>query len=175
MREVWCSRIWWILALRMAPSDAGLSLLVGLLADLIRFLRDINRREDRGSEMRFLRSRMDAKEDKGGLEESDVVDLYREEVRGGKFWGVAHDLAVIGEKFEEVWAHGVLPTWYAKGERAPVWDEAEVFKAKFDHVWYEEGGLRVKERADMDGDGQPMPNEIEPSDHKCLRVVFDYI
>ena len=140
--------------------------------NLVEFLHDINLRDDRGSEMRFLRARM---ADNGELVEADVRDMYTEEVRGGKFWGVAHDLHVIGKKFDLQFPHAVLPDWYAGESRAPDGDDAEVFKAKFDHIFYLEAGLRVKEKKDMAGDdAQPMPNEAEPSDHKLLEVVFEF-
>ena len=48
------------------------------------------------------------------MQVDDFIDLYRAEIKGGKFWGVAHDLFIIKEKFgmDANLLDTVLPEFY---------------------------------------------------------------
>ncbi|GMI36587.1 hypothetical protein TrRE_jg2208 [Triparma retinervis] len=157
------------------------------------FLTDINLSIERGSEMRFAKKIMVEKvEEKrlkegggGGVEDvyfssADLIKLYMNELKGGKFWGVAHDLVFVFSKFgkvDELEKLNVVPRWYLRGEpcgESDLGKDAEIFEAAFDNVFFTSDTLDLVAVEDISGKFQPMPNEQEPSDHKPLRCVFRF-
>lgn len=84
----------------------------------------------------------------GILSREDFISIYEEELRGGKFWGIAHDLAILGEP---------LP-------------QAGIFRSRFDRIYCTNA---VEVTAVMDFDSAcPCPNEREPSDHLPIAASF---
>lgn len=76
------------------------------------------------------------------------IQVYQAELERGKFWGIAHDMAVLGEP---------LP-------------DAGVFEARFDRLYC---SAAVKPRAVVDTACKlPCPNQVEPSDHLPVAAVF---
>jgi len=126
----------------------------------------------------------DKREEDGGEEpqvyfsSADLIKVYVNELKGGKFWGVSHDLVSIFEKFDkinELDVLGVLPRWYLMGEPCPdVTDSTQIFSAAFDNVFFTTDSLEIVAVEDINDACQPFPNENEPSDHKMLRCVFKF-
>ena len=84
----------------------------------------------------------------GVLSLDEFIEVYEEELRNGKFWGIAHDLAVLGEP---------LP-------------DAGVFQARFDRIYCSSA---IKPVAVVDTTcSKPCPNHNEPSDHLPVAAVF---
>lgn len=126
----------------------------------------INGKFGRGSEFRTAASEMgwiepekDETVDKrapitippdGILTLEGFLNVYQEELRGGKFWGIAHDLAVLGE---------ALP------------DEG-LFTARFDRM-YCSASLQTTAVLDTLCNNRPCPNEVEPSDHLPVAASFE--
>lgn len=76
--------------------------------------------------------------------------VYEEELRGGKFWGIAHDLAVLGEP---------LP-------------DRGVYESRYDRMYC---SSPVQTVAVMDFlCSRPCPNDQEPSDHLPVGAAFRY-
>jgi hypothetical protein len=102
------------------------------------------------------------------------------ELKGGKFWGVAHDLVTVFTKFgklDELETLNVVPMWYLRGipcRESELGNEREIFEASFDNVFFTADTLELKAFEDISGKCQPMPNEQEPSDHKPVRCVFRF-
>lgn len=142
--------------------------------DVERWLTDINGKVGRGSEFREaakqmgwtdpnpelssedaenivsvedLKARIQLPPD-GFLPLSGFIHVYEEELRGGKFWGIAHDMAVLGE---------ALP-------------DAGVFRARFDRIYCSQA-LQVTAVIDTTCT-TPCPNEVEPSDHLPVAAAF---
>jgi hypothetical protein len=158
-----------------ARSSSGSSGLAMRAADVEKWLLAINRALGRGSEFRAAARRMGQKEGKSKVERKssggsdsdnerdekppqlpadgrllleDFVDIYEEELRAGKFWGIAHDLAVLGE---------ALPG-------------AGVFKSRYDRIYCSSA---IRPVAVMDFVCKdPCPNEYEPSDHLPVAASF---
>lgn len=156
-------------------SSSGSSRLVMCAADVEKWLLVINRALGRGSEFRAAARRMGQKEGKSKIERKgsggsdsdndrddkppqlpadgllslqDFVDIYEEELRAGKFWGIAHDLAVLGEP---------LPN-------------AGVFESRYDRIYCSSA---VRPVAVMDFVCKdPCPNQYEPSDHLPVAASF---
>eukprot|EP00588_Corethron_pennatum_P006020 CAMPEP_0194292874 /NCGR_PEP_ID=MMETSP0169-20130528/46663_1 /TAXON_ID=218684 /ORGANISM="Corethron pennatum, Strain L29A3" /LENGTH=519 /DNA_ID=CAMNT_0039041205 /DNA_START=79 /DNA_END=1638 /DNA_ORIENTATION=- len=146
--------------------------------DVERWLVDINGRVGRGTEFRNAAKAMgwtppppkDGDEDGGptGMlgEQADTrkklitlpprsvltfrhfVDVYTKELRGGKFWGICHDLAVMGE---------ALP-------------DAGLFTGRYDRM-YCTSNLCVNRVYDTISD-RSCPNDDEPSDHLPVAATF---
>lgn len=154
------------------------------------FLEDINLSIERGSEMRFAKNILEEKRLKDGRLESeekqiyfssaDLISLYMNELKGGKFWGVAHDLVTVFTKFgklDELETLNLVPMWYLRGvpcRESELGNEREIFEASFDNVFFTADTLELKAFEDISGKCQPMPNEQEPSDHKPVRCVFRF-
>lgn len=69
------------------------------------------------------------------------INVYQRELKGGKFWGIGHDLAILGEPLPNV----------------------GVFKARFDRIYC---SASVVPHAVLDTESTtPCPNDVEPSDH----------
>ena len=147
-------------------------------ADVERFLIAINGKVGRGSEFREASRQMGWKPDddaaallengeeenvEGGAAEEKAttalpqngtlsldgfIKIYEAELKGGKFWGIAHDLAVLGEP---------LP-------------DAGVFQSRYDRMYCSSS---VAPTAVMDFlCCRPCPNDTEPSDHLPVAASF---
>ena len=84
----------------------------------------------------------------GILTLSSFIHVYEKELQAGKFWGIAHDLAVLGEALPFV----------------------GLYSARFDRMYYTSNLLPyvvIDTLAD-----QPCPNDIEPSDHLPVAASF---
>lgn len=137
------------------------------VADVERWLLTINGKVGRGSEFREAAKQMGWKEDlkcgedeipeeksrialpvDGVLTLAGFIAVYESELRGGKFWGIAHDLAVLGEP---------LP-------------DPGVFQARYDRIYCSSS---VQPTAVMHfSSSAPCPNEQEPSDHLPVAAAF---
>lgn len=135
------------------------------LADVERFLIAINGQVGRGSEFREAARQMGWKEedapppaagekprvtlpDKGTLSMEGFVKIYDAELKQGKFWGIAHDLAVLGEPLPKV----------------------GVFRSRYDRMYC---SASVQTTAVMDfHSSKPCPNDNEPSDHLPVAASF---
>lgn len=132
--------------------------------DVERWLVVINGEVGRGSEFREAAHQMGWKDDSAS-ETSDeksriklpmgnllslegFIKVYEEELRAGKFWGIAHDMAVLNEP---------LP-------------DAGVFQSRFDRIYC---STAVQPTAVMDFlCSTPCPNGQEPSDHLPVAASF---
>lgn len=84
----------------------------------------------------------------GILTRDGFMNVYAAELRQGKFWGIAYDLAVLGEP---------LP-------------DAGVFESRYDRMYC---SASITPTAVMDFvSAAPCPNEQEPSDHLPLAASF---
>mmetsp|Transcript_33586 Transcript_33586/g.77475 ORF Transcript_33586/g.77475 Transcript_33586/m.77475 type:complete len:455 (-) Transcript_33586:300-1664(-) len=138
------------------------------LSDVKRWLTDVNLQLGRGSEFRAAakemgwteppatqstsetqssRTRIVLPED-AILTNSGFRNVYEKELRQGKFWGIAHDLAIMEEPLMEV----------------------GVFQARYDRMYYS-SSLDTVAIIDSVCD-IPCPNDIEPSDHLPLAATF---
>jgi hypothetical protein len=168
-------RIFRRFATEEASGRSGLTRNVMCAADVEKWLLTINRALGRGSEFRAAARRMGQKEGKtkierkssggsdsdndrddkppqlpagGVLSLQDFVDIYEEELRAGKFWGIAHDLAVLDE---------ALPN-------------AGVFESRYDRIYCSSA---IRPVAVMDFVcKETCPNQYEPSDHLPVAASF---
>lgn len=134
--------------------------------DVERWLTIINGRVGRGSEFRTAAKFMGWKEpptdpdekkedrppiiipDDSILTFDDFVAVYLDELRQGKFWGIAWDLAKMGEPL----------------------DVTEVFQARYDRIYI---SASLQPMAVIDTiSTEPCPNKIEPSDHLPVCASF---
>jgi hypothetical protein len=144
------------------------------VADVKRFLVIINGEVGRGSEFREAARQMgfiegDSKatgkspdNDENGEDDRVVFSLpvqgvltlegflkiYQDELTHGKFWGIAHDLAVLGEPLPNV----------------------GVFQARYDRI-YHSSSIKPISVISYESD-TPCPNEKEPSDHLPVTAAF---
>lgn len=157
----------------------------------------INRVPTRGDESRaaakFLQLRP------AGMACAELVDLYRAEVAGGKFWGVAYDLwntgceegclptladvlGVLGQRVppqtctagEAAWHStcSVDPARYAEALQTLL----GVFQARYDRVLYTTASGLVPSAVRQPSDPHTpavCPNATSPSDHHPLAVTFE--
>lgn len=142
------------------------------LADVERFLIAINGEVGRGSEFREAARQMGWSDDdnddddnstasngekkrrtitlpeSGTLSLDGFIRIYEAELKQGKFWGIAHDLAVLGEP---------LP-------------DAGVFQSRYDRMYCSSA---VQPTCVMDFVcTKPCPNDREPSDHLPVAASF---
>jgi len=121
------------------------------LSDVERWLVAINGKVGRGTEFRNAAREMGWTSPDpearihlpahGRLSEESFLKVYQAELSAGKFWGIAHDIAVLKE---------LLPD---KG----------VFSARFDRIYCSKA-LRPVAVLDVTS-AVACPNEVEPSDH----------
>lgn len=84
----------------------------------------------------------------GHLSLEGFIHIYDAELKRGKFWGIAHDLAVLGEPLPDV----------------------GVFQARFDRIYHSSA---LQPTAVMDFCcTDPCPNDREPSDHLPVAASF---
>jgi len=141
-------------------------------ADVEKWLIDINRQVGRGTEFRNAAKEMgwiqppttttksndeSAKQSKkvrielpknGILTVQGFINVYNAELNGGKFWGIAHDLAVLGEALPNV----------------------GTFEARFDRIYHTDS-LYPTTLLDTVST-MPCPSETEPSDHLPVAASF---
>ena len=135
--------------------------------DVERWLVAINGKVGRGSEFREAARQMGWNENSnsdgqngsssetrialpvdGYLTLAGLIRVYESELRGGKFWGIAYDLAVLGEP---------LP-------------DAGVFQSRYDRIYCSSS---IEPSAVMHfSSNSPCPNENEPSDHLPVAAAF---
>ena len=144
------------------------------VVDVEKYLTVINKKIGRGSEFREAARQMgwkaetDAWKDVHGDDENAAdmekikitlpqdgvltldgfIKIYESELQQGKFWGIAHDLVVLGEP---------LPT-------------IGIFQARFDRI-YHSTAIKVNSVIDFTSD-EPCPNAKEPSDHLPVTASF---
>lgn len=138
--------------------------------DVKRWLTDINKQVGRGSEFRSAAKEMgwtepEPTKDEDGIEvkprivlpERGILTLqgfqnvYESELRGGKFWGIAHDLWVMGEELPQI----------------------GLFEARYDQMYFS-SSLHPIAVLDITSD-KPCPNEKEPSDHLPVAASFQRV
>jgi len=132
-------------------------------SDVERWLTDINGKVGRGSEFRAAAREMgwiddsNADDDErkpivlpeeGYITEDGFLRVYLEELQSGKFWGVAHDLAVMGEA-------------------VPI---TGVFEARYDRVYCSD--VLQPETIVEFTCNEACPNALEPSDHLPVAASF---
>lgn len=84
----------------------------------------------------------------GCLTLDGFLQIYEAELKQGKFWGIAHDLAVLGEPLAD----------------------AGVFQSRFDRIYF---SATLEPAAVMDFcSSEPCPNSREPSDHLPVAASF---
>lgn len=137
------------------------------LQDVERWLIDINGRLKRGDEYREAARQMGwqpSEEIKdlphnqlkklvtlpteGVLTLEGFIAVYQRELKGGKFWGIHHDLAVLGEPL----------------------DDLGLFTARYDRL-YCSSSIEPAAILDFESD-KPCPNVFEPSDHLPVAACF---
>ena len=85
----------------------------------------------------------------GVLTFEGFLAVYQKELEAGKFWGVAHDMAVLGDPLPNV------------GN----------FEARYDRMYYTSTSLQPVAVVDTTC-SQPCPNAKEPSDHLPVAACF---
>lgn len=133
--------------------------------DVEKWLVAINGQVGRGSEYREAAKQMGWKQPKEDMTHDEIrkvielprdgllsldgfLEVYLQELRGGKFWGIAHDLAVLGHPLSD----------------------AGLFTARYDRM-YCSASLRPTAVLDTLCDA-PCPNKVEPSDHLPVAAAF---
>ena len=155
-------------------SSASAGSAVMNIADVEQYLIDINKKLCRGSEFREAARQMGWRADieegnsiqddaentidrettsfslpkDGVLTLDGFINIYESELQLGKFWGIAHDLAVLGEPLPLI----------------------GIFQARFDRI-YHSTALRTTAVIDFTSN-EPCPNAKEPSDHLPVAASF---
>ncbi|CAN0297359.1 unnamed protein product [Ectocarpus sp. 12 AP-2014] len=127
------------------------------------WLMKINRSLGRGSEFRAAEAIMGPGPG-GGLTLEDFFSIYASELRGGKFWGVAHDLHALGVELP-----GGIP-WVGP------------YTARFDRVFYSKATLEAvgameplcEEERELVAGGDCLPNSWHSSDHLAVAGAFRF-
>lgn len=131
-----------------------------------KWLTCINKRLQRGDEYRNAANAMGWKDpnpddpwevrkkraeipENGILTLSGFIEVYQKELSGGKFWGIAHDMCVLGEP---------LP-------------DAGLFTSRFDRIYYNSQSMTPISVTDTTSD-KPCPNAKEASDHLPVAASF---
>jgi len=83
---------------------------------------------------------------------SGFINVYQQELSGGKFWGIAHDMHVLGDP---------LP-------------DAGLFTSRFDRIYYNAQSMTPISVTDTTAT-EPCPNETEPSDHLPVAAAFSAV
>lgn len=138
------------------------------LSDVEQWLVTINKQLGRGSEYREAAKQMGWKDDKesddqegheavktritlppgGVLTFEGFHNVYLAELRQGKFWGIAYDMAILGEPLPEI----------------------GLFQSRYDRMYT---STAIETVAVMDFScNAPCPNELEPSDHLPIAGLF---
>jgi hypothetical protein len=135
------------------------------LGDVQEWLVKINRELGRGDEYREAARQMGWKDPNpnptfeqqktrielpknGALSLMGFIEVYRKELKAGKFWGIAHDMAVLGDPLPD------------KG----------VFTARYDRMYY---SAAIKPVAILDTlSDKACPNDKEASDHLPVAASF---
>jgi hypothetical protein len=133
--------------------------------DVVKWLVTINKQLGRGDEYREAARQMGWKDPnpkssfedqkarielpRGGVLTLDgFVAIYRKELRAGKFWGVAHDMAVLGDALPDI----------------------GVFTARYDRMYHSQS---ITPTAVLDTTSEiACPNGNEPSDHLPVAAAF---
>jgi hypothetical protein len=143
-------------------------------SDVERWLTQINGQVGRGSEFRMAAKQMGwepppGEEDadpkpritlpaEGALSLDGFLNVYQDELTQGKFWGIAHDMAILGAP--------IMPT------EDP--SNMELFRGRLDHMYCSTATLRptcvVSTLCN-----KPCPNDVEPSDHLPIAARFESI
>lgn len=131
-------------------------------SDVERWLTNVNRQVGRGSEFRAAMAAFE----KRGEETLDLqafTDIYVEELREGKFWGVEHDLRALGGSGLAIPSEGPCELCY-------------------DHIFYTPSSLHLVGVQDALTDDQRqliwndpwdvLPNAWHPSDHLPVSAIF---
>lgn len=145
---------------RLATQQTESGTCVMGVQDVESWLTTINKQLGRGSEFREAAKLMGWKEnDKddriqippgSALSLDGFIKVYESELQAGKFWGIAYDMAVLGEP---------LP-------------DAGVFESRYDRIYCSDA---VQPTVVMDFScTTPCPNEKEPSDHLPVAAQFAY-
>jgi hypothetical protein len=153
---------------RLATDDASSGGKVMGLSDVERWLETINGQVGRGSEFREAAKQMGWKDTAKGdasdnfeaikqriklppdgtLSLEGFVNVYEAELRQGKFWGIAYDMAVLGEALPDV----------------------GLFQSRYDRMYCSQV---AQVDAVMDFSCSiPCPNAKEPSDHLPIAASF---
>ncbi len=138
--------------------------------DVEQWLIRINQQVGRGDEFRSAASEMgwvdpcaDGDDDHGWEERKQRIKLpedgvltlegfqnvYQKELSGGKFWGIAWDMAALGDP---------LPN-------------AGLFTSRYDRIYYNGQSIQPLAVLDTTSD-KPCPNRHEPSDHLPVAALF---
>lgn len=153
---------------RLSTHSSGASERVMKLNDVQRYLTAINGQVGRGSEFREAARQMGWTGDdsspegeesqtertvitippEGVLSLDGFLRIYEAELKQGKFWGIAHDLAVLGEPLPDV----------------------GVFQSRYDRI-YCSSALQPASVIDFVCT-EGCPNDREPSDHLPLAASF---
>lgn len=133
--------------------------------DVDAYITRVNLQTGRGSEYRcalsLLERRAQSQTEAGQAADpphltlSDFVHIYREEVTDGKYWGVRHDLFVLGQGVEEELTH------------------MQPFQARYDYCFVSRHvrcNATLTFAHDKEGLQGFIPNEVQPSDHTPVGV-----
>lgn len=149
---------------RFANHDVGNGEKAMNVDDVEKWLVKINLKLGRGDEFREAARQMgwtadpnvDPAEEKlritlprdGILTLDGFIEVYQQELSRGKFWGICHDIAVLGQPLPDI----------------------GVFRARYDRMYCSQS-IRPVAVVDTCCD-IPCPNRVEPSDHLPVAAVF---
>lgn len=134
-------------------------------ADVENWLVKINKKTGRGSESRSSARMMEEHPEKQ-LTKDGFFQVYTEELKEGKFWGVDHDMEVLGfpvvRKFEE---------------------DKKSFETIFDYIFFTQDTLGLEcvrdplteEERVLACTKDPLPNSWQPSDHLLQSAAFRFL
>lgn len=132
--------------------------------DVERYLLSVNRELGRGSEYRCCMSVFERRGEEV-MDENDFLQLYLQELAEGKFWGVEHDLRVLG----------------GTGLAVPSDGPCEL---RFDYIYFTTSALRLmgvqeplsaeQRQRIWDDPWEVLPNAWHPSDHLPVAAAFSF-